>query len=308
MLNGKTVQVVSNNNSAIENIIEKLASPAYKLDYFVASLGKAEKKKAFISNQTGLLPDLRSCVDEQYDTCAFYEEVKKQSVELGSIFAIQNRLAILRQEKYSINLESEHYAEIMAQPNGILLTKKNLNSSQLMQFLMECQEIFSASKRMGLIARFLFRIRYGIGVKDVLKSEQVVLETAIQSRFYEVRKAEIDSEINELEEKLKDTDAKGLMLDFTSKSLACFRSKLAKRYAKSERQVFREDDLWKNPAAFLKEYPVVLSTTYTARSSLGKNALFDYVIMDEASQVDVVTGALALSCAKNAVIVGDTKQ
>ena len=36
--------------------------------------------------------------------------------------------------------------------------------------------------------------------------------------------------------------------------------------------------------------------------------LFDYVIMDEASQVDVVTGAFALSCAKNAVIVGDKMQ
>ena len=35
---------------------------------------------------------------------------------------------------------------------------------------------------------------------------------------------------------------------------------------------------------------------------------YDYVIMDEASQVDVATGALALSCAKNAVIVGDLKQ
>ena len=30
--------------------------------------------------------------------------------------------------------------------------------------------------------------------------------------------------------------------------------------------------------------------------------------MDEASQVDLATGALALSCAKNAVIVGDLKQ
>lgn len=30
--------------------------------------------------------------------------------------------------------------------------------------------------------------------------------------------------------------------------------------------------------------------------------------MDEASQVDVVTGALVLSCAKNAVIVGDKMQ
>ncbi len=38
------------------------------------------------------------------------------------------------------------------------------------------------------------------------------------------------------------------------------------------------------------------------------NPLFDYVIVDEASQVDLVSGALALLCAKNAVIVGDTKQ
>ena len=30
--------------------------------------------------------------------------------------------------------------------------------------------------------------------------------------------------------------------------------------------------------------------------------------MDEASQVDVATGAIALSCAKNAIIVGDKKQ
>lgn len=57
----------------------------------------------------------------------------------------------------------------------------------------------------------------------------------------------------------------------------------------------------------LKEYPIVLSTTFSSRSSL-KDATYDYLIMDEASQVDVATGALALSCAKNAVIVGDLKQ
>ena len=92
-------------------------------------------------------------------------------------------------------------------------------------------------------------------------------------------------------------------------SLLCFRTKLARRYEyKEKRKMFTMDSLWKDPNGFLAEYPVVLSTTYTARSSLGKNAQFDYVIMDEASQVDVATGTLAISCAENAVIVGDTKQ
>ena len=46
----------------------------------------------------------------------------------------------------------------------------------------------------------------------------------------------------------------------------------------------------------------------SSRSSLNKEVVYDYLIMDEASQVDVATGALALSCAKNVIIVGDTKQ
>ena len=36
VLQGKTLQVVSNNNSAIDNVIEKLASPKYRMDFIVA--------------------------------------------------------------------------------------------------------------------------------------------------------------------------------------------------------------------------------------------------------------------------------
>ena len=52
---------------------------------------------------------------------------------------------------------------------------------------------------------------------------------------------------------------------------------------------------------------IVLSTTFSSVSSLG-NYTYDYLIMDEASQVDIATGALALSSAENAVVVGDLKQ
>lgn len=58
---------------------------------------------------------------------------------------------------------------------------------------------------------------------------------------------------------------------------------------------------------FPMENSIVLSTTFSSCSSL-KNVMYDYIIMDEASQVDLATGALALSCARNAVIVGDLKQ
>ena len=83
---------------------------------------------------------------------------------------------------------------------------------------------------------------------------------------------------------------------------------LALRY-KEERKVFTIEDLYMNSADFLQAYPIVFSTTHSIVNSLNMNdALFDYIIIDESSQVDILTGVLALSIAKKAVIVGDKKQ
>lgn len=59
---------------------------------------------------------------------------------------------------------------------------------------------------------------------------------------------------------------------------------------------------------FVENFPVILSTTYSLRCCIPEDFIFDYLIMDESSQIDLLSGALALSCAKNVVIVGDSKQ
>lgn len=87
-------------------------------------------------------------------------------------------------------------------------------------------------------------------------------------------------------------------------SMHYLRSRLAGRFGKGhKRPIFQHIT-----PELLKEYPVVLSTTFSSRSNFRAETLFDYVIMDEASQVSSETGALALMCARNAVIVGDSMQ
>lgn len=305
IINGKTVQVVSNNNSAIENIIEKLESPGYRLGFFVASLGRTEKKQAFLQSQAREMPTIQGINTANYDSPRFSEEIKERSLVLGRIFEAKNKLANLKQEQTSIALEKAHF-QLQNPVISDRLLLKQLSSSQLLQMRLECQRAFA--KKPGLIARFLFRRHYGVQVKDVLCLDLRSVEMELQRRYYEARRQEITGEIRELEQQLQCCEAEKLVKEFTGQSLAYFKTKMAQRFLGKPRPFFFEDDLWRDPAKFLESYPVVLSTTYTARSSLGKNALFDYVIMDEASQVDVATGALALSCAKNAVIVGDTKQ
>ena len=51
LMQGKTVQIVSNNNSATENVYEKLSSPKYNLGFIAATLGCAQNKKSFIDEQ-----------------------------------------------------------------------------------------------------------------------------------------------------------------------------------------------------------------------------------------------------------------
>lgn len=57
LIQNRTVEIVSNNNSATENVLEKLASAKYGLDFLAAPLGKRKNKNAFINGQSGCYPD-----------------------------------------------------------------------------------------------------------------------------------------------------------------------------------------------------------------------------------------------------------
>ena len=98
------------------------------------------------------------------------------------------------------------------------------------------------------------------------------------------------------------------MKHYTEISMEIFKHRLAKKYKKINRKKYEKADLKKFSNEFLREFPVILSTTYSLVSSLSKNIMYDYLIIDESSQVDLVTAVLSLSCAKNVVIVGDLKQ
>lgn len=248
--------------------------------------------------------------DPDYETPEFFENVRNMSLKLQGIFRDKNRLAELYQERSEVQLEAEHYDVLRPDcPSGWAKSSKKLTSIQVLRFLQEYMNLQEHGNRVGLLRWLKCRVLYGVNVLDLLREKPADVLDKLHELYYRDRTQELDREIQALEEKLEGVDAEFLMNEFTEMSLCCFRAHLAERYGKqSQRPVFSKEALWKTPGNVLEEYPVVLSTTYTARSSLGKYARFDYVVMDEASQVDVATGCLALSCARNAVIVGDTKQ
>lgn len=84
---------------------------------------------------------------------------------------------------------------------------------------------------------------------------------------------------------------------------------MACRYPHHKKRTFFSDEtLYFNPKEFTQEYPVILSTAYSLKNSLSSHFVYDYLIIDEASQLDLPTAVLAFSSAKNVVIVGDQMQ
>lgn len=310
LIQGKTVQIVSNNNAATENVYEKLASPKYDLGFIVAMLGNSENKKRFIDQQSLTYPDFQPwrLTEEDKETVTL-AAIKGKSERLQMIFQKQERLALLRQEQAQIKLEMRYFAQYL-QSMGVEFEamKKSGFSRKWIALWQECQTMSEQDREAGLLFVIKGLFRYGIWDFKFYKQGLSEMIMTVQGMYYHCRQRELTEEISEIEELLRGPD-RDLLNIMCSQSMALLKDFLARKYAGGgARQRFEEDDLWKNPAVFLREYPVILSTTFSSRSSLNQETVYDYLIMDEASQVDVATGALALSCAKNAIIVGDTKQ
>lgn len=299
---GKTVLVVSNNNSAVENVAEKLEDES--LGFIVAKLGSTKNKEAFIANQVGY-PDMADWNIE--DKSTIYQLVNDSLQNVSKGFDGQLRQAQLKTEYDALLKESKYNALL-----GINNTDNNWlhgkPSSKLMTLLNHYRMIVEKGCKPGFWFRLKWSFVMGKKTYSFLNGKVTEVIAGLEEAHYFSRKAEIEQELSSIAHMLQSADINKSVKDLRSSSSQVLKSKIAQRYVTCERKKFSISDIKYKTEEFLKEYPVVLSTTYSAKSCINKDMVFDYVIMDEASQVDIKTGALALSCAMNAVIVGDDKQ
>ena len=310
LLQGKTVQIVSNNNAATENVYEKLSSPKYNLGFIVAPLGSSKNKKIFVENQDANYPDF-SLWKTNENPDDLQKRIAEQSIQLKAFFDKQEKLACLRQERSQLVTEQEYFNQYVEESDvntESIKLKKNLSSKDWMALWQECQLISEEKKAIGFWFKIKALLKYGVTDWNFYRQDISKIITTFQAMYYGAKRSELSAEIADIEKYLNSVN-KDLLDDLCDQSMIVLKDKLARKYeSNNNRKIFSEDNLWKESYDVLAEYPVILSTTFSSRNSLNSDVVYDYLIMDEASQVDIATGALALSCARNVVIVGDTKQ
>ena len=300
--NGKSVAVVSNNNSATANVFEKLKQ--FDFDYICATLGRKENKENFIQNQNGLYPNFEYNENDKIE--ANPNKNKELIEQLEEFFNIQNNIAINKNILSELKIEIEHFIK---QENISNLPKirniKSLNSQKIMNIKIRLEEL----KRGGIFLKLKLILLYGIGDFKFYKKSINEIINVYDKIYYTLKEKELNEAIEKDSKRFELLSKNNIIETLKNNSISILRAYLKNKYKnKKERKIFTLEDLNKKSEKFILEYPVIFITTYSIGKCLNKDFKFDYLIIDEASQVDLITGALALYNAKNAVIVGDRKQ
>ena len=306
VMRGESVAVVSSNNSATANVLEKLEK--YGVDFVAAPLGSSSNREAFVASQRTDLPDMNSWEAAP----GTMQRLQQMEIDLDEKLDIQNKVSALSESLNAVRKEYEHfkdYYDTLTIDFDVPTFPRRISSQKILSYIAEHEQLVETVADISFWRKLVWRIKYGVRKSHFIAVPLSEYFAACQLAYYERRLAEIEGELKRLQKELQNVDFDVRMKQYTEESMVAFKARLAQKYgACSTRAFYSPEDLRRKSEKFIQDYPVVLSTTYSLRASLANDFVYDYVIVDEASQVDIATGALALSCAKKTVIVGDMKQ
>jgi superfamily I DNA and/or RNA helicase len=307
--NGKTVGIAAGNNSATSNVQEKLERDGY--EFITALLGNSVNKDEFFKYKQVDVPDIDNWYLEVEKEEELSEELISVSKVLDELLEDQNSIAKLKEELSKLKIEQKYFEENFKDayiPIYNVSFYKNWSKNFLLELLSYLENKVETGQNKGVTFKAGLFFKYGIYKFRFFHRKIDNIISSVYSEYYKVAINEKEQQIETLEKKLMNKSYKELMDKYKDISKELFNNSLYKRYSKRSRGNYTIKSYKYNFKSFIEEYPVLLSTTHSIMNSITENYLFDYIIIDEASQVDLVTASLALACCKNVVIVGDIKQ
>ncbi|MGG1943458.1 AAA domain-containing protein [Trinickia sp. NRRL B-1857] len=300
VVRGQSVAIVSNNNAAVENVYEKLEKVG--LEYLVAKLGNAENRADFFA-------DLAAMPSEPPEPAPSTSSIQSVLTKLKRLLQAQNEAARLQASIDELMVEQRYLQQWQLEnmeAGPVSLEKYKLSprkSADLMAYLTYLAEKrISLKDRIDLLLNFrIFRAK-PFGEPEQRRSAIY----ALQLEFYEKALREKRSALTAQQAVLESGNFEALLYELRRGSMAYLKHYLHRHISGEE--VFDSLTYRRNFDAFLKRYPIVGSSTHSIVNSIAGGAILDYVVIDEASQQDIVPGILALGCARNLIVVGDRKQ
>jgi AAA domain/Protein of unknown function (DUF2726) len=303
----KTVGIVSFGNTAVDNVRDKLDELGFA--HMIGNLGRKEKRDAFFAGQearNNRVAQLLSRPLERPDL----GQLADLDQRLRGLQSAERTRAERRQELDAYRLELRHFdghlqRDELPDLTGLPLLRRS--ADRVLDYLAE-SEVELAGLSPGPLRRLRNYFRYG-SVRALDPADTSVV-LGLQRAYYEKRIAELERSVERLDRELERADFDELCRQHQKLSVHFLSAELAIRYQEFSGTRYKASSyrLGTTFSAFLQDYPALLSTCHSLRASIADGHLLDYLIIDEASQVNLPLAGLAMSCARNVVVVGDQRQ
>ena len=303
IINKKTVAVLSNNNSATDNVYEKLEKQ--NLSSLCAKLGKLDNINKFLQNQGNVNFYPKSWSIEENEENNIRKTLVDMDKDIEYYLNKKNEIAILKQELEELRLEQKYFNENNKSNETKNINIPNFDSHKLHEYLLYLNRQQNKKDYFNKRVQILSQIKYSFFKPELYKNSIKSILENIESLYYEKRINELENTITENSNLLQNFNLESKFKDYTKLSMSILKNQVYRNY--NNKKIFDSKTV-KKTEDLIKYYPVILSTTYSLLNCVSSDFLFDYVIVDESSQVDLVSAFPALTLAKSVIIVGDSKQ
>lgn len=305
----KNVAIVSGNNSATDNVYEKLVKNEY--GFLAAPLGNKSRTQEFFKQSEVESMD----TSDWFQKDAQLENIQKKALKSLKDLTIQldliNERALLKERYSKLRLEQKYF---MNEKTPVELDikkyilRKTWSSKDSLKFLSLLEHIDMRGGKYTLLDRAKMLVKYRFYKSDISSIVNEELANQIHQYYYKKAIEECIDRLKEIKSKLDHGNFDRIMETYREESEILMKNAIHKRYQKNSSLKFDKKTYKDHFEDFINKYPVVLSTTNSIRRNKPNHFLFDYLIIDEASQVDLVTATIAMSSCKHIVIVGDPMQ
>lgn len=241
ILQNKSISVVSNNNSATANVIEKLEK--YGLSFIAAYLGSTQNKQDFIDNQSGNYPDMQNWHLSYSERRYLAEDVSSLVRELTEMLEAQNRTAQVRQEILDLECEQRHYETYHREtssdsPTDMEAPSDRLRSDSIINLWLECEAVAEGQSKIGWWLKVKRVLLYGIYHFAFYSQPLNTIISSLQKLFYIVKLRKLAAEKEQLEHKLSRYHFQDMVQQLTSQSMSLLKAELANRFAEKANRRF----------------------------------------------------------------------
>lgn len=310
---GKKVIVVSKNNSAVDNIIEEYE----KLDIppFYVRFGESKEIMPKLQrNADSILNNLKNDFSKpssyNFDTSELLilkEKLASKEKQLHEYMILSNSLKELKnQNRYmSKKMKCYQFDKIFSETELKHLTPNLGNFKNINQVI-----YLSKKEKLHFWNKIFIKLKYHLDT-DNIEQKLINLKHILGEIYLNKEIAKLEK--NNLEENIKNlkNEIASLYAEYNSVCKKAFHQNLTEIISTNLEKIDNSPNMhWQTK--LYNAFPVILTTAdaflFNFKTLIENNNQVDCIIIDEATQCDIVTGLPLLFLAKQLVVVGDIKQ